>query len=149
MSQFSRDWFNRMNMVQDEMNQLLDHFSGSKPPMVRFSRTMWEPPIDMYETEENIVVVVELAGVGEDDVEIVIDREVFTVQGRRTRIDPSDEKRAYYRMEIPSGPFKRAVRLPAPVEPSGVKALCDRGLVEVILPKLKPRRIPTSGRGSE
>jgi HSP20 family protein len=149
MAQFGRDWFNRMSMVQEEMSQLLDHFSGSKPPMVRFSRSMWEPPIDMYETEDNVVVIVELAGVSEDDVEIVIDRETFTVQGKRTRIDPSAGKRAYYRMEIPSGPFKRAVRLPTPVDPTGVKAVCDRGLVEVILPKPKPKRIRPSGQGPE
>ncbi len=146
MAQFGRDWFDRM--VHEEMSQLLEHFSGAKPPSVRFAPAIWEPPIDMYETPDAVVIVVELAGVSEDNVEIVIDRSSFTVRGNRKRTEQLAEKRAYHRMEIPSGPFRRTVSVPVAVEPSGVKATCERGFVRVVLPKVKSTRIKAVDEGS-
>ena len=58
--------------MQRQMERLLDYLGSSKPPMVHFAR-MWEPAVDVYETEENIVVLVELAGVKQDRLEVVVE----------------------------------------------------------------------------
>ena len=137
MVQFRRDWMNQMDMIHQEMNRLLDHFAGSKPPQVRFSPPVWEPSIDVYETEDNLVVIIELAGVNESDIDLMVDRDTFTVQGVRGKAISTGEKRAYYRMEIASGPFRRSIALPVAIDTAKVKASCENGLVEVILPKLK------------
>jgi HSP20 family protein len=141
MTQFSRDWFSRVNMMQNEMNQLLDYFAGSKPPTVRFVASVWEPNIDLYETDEHLVLVIELAGVGESNVEISVDRDTFTIKGSRRKESEPAERRAYHRMEIASGPFGRTIRLPVAIDVEKVKATSENGLIEVVLPKAKSRGV--------
>jgi HSP20 family protein len=139
MVQFRRDWFNQMDMIQQEMNRLLDHFAGAKPPQVRFSPQIWEPAIDVFETEDNLVVIIELAGVKESEINLVVGRETFTIQGCRRKSIETGEKRAYHRMEIASGLFRRSIALPVAVDIDEVKASYENGLVEVILQKEKKR----------
>lgn len=135
MIEFRRDLFNQMEQIQQEMNRLLDHFAGSKPPQVRFSPLSWEPAVDVYETRDKFVIVIELAGVRESDIRMTVDGDVFTVQGVRRKAAETGEKRAYHRMEIAGGPFKRSLKLPVAVDTGKMEASCEDGLVEVILPK--------------
>ena len=135
MIEFRGDLFNQMDLIQQEMNRLLDHFAGSKPPQVRFSPLFWEPAVDVYETKDKFVVVIELAGVVESDIRMTVDGDVFTVEGVRRKAGGGGEKRAYHRMEIAAGPFRRSFKLPVAVDPRKVEASCENGLVEVILPK--------------
>ena len=142
------DWRTQMDVMQRQMDRLLDHISGSKPPRVRFSPLVWEPAIDVYETEQAVVVVVELAGVTEADFGITVDGGVFTIQGYRNRAPSISGKRAYHQMEIASGSFRRSIRLPGIVDADKVKATYGDGIVEVVLPKrrAKPaRRIRVQG----
>jgi len=124
-------------MMQREMDRLLDHLAGSKPPQVRFSPSAWEPAIDVYETDEQVVVTVELAGVRQSDMEIMVADGIFTIRGERKKTLRASGKRAYHRMEITSGPFERSITLPAAVDTRNSKATYEDGLVEVILPKAK------------
>ncbi len=140
MVQFRRDWLINIDMMQQEMDRLLDHFACSKPPIVRFSPAVWEPAIDVYETDDELVVTVELAGVKESDIEIMVDRNTFIVRGVRRRALRTSGKRAYYQMEIASGPFERSITLPVAVDTTNTKASCEDGLVEIILPKAKEER---------
>ncbi len=140
MVQFRGDWYNQMDLIQQEMNRLLDHFAGSKPPQVRFSPLVWEPSVDVYETRDKIVVVVELAGVKESDIRMTVDRDVFTLEGVRAKASGSAEKRAYHRMEIAGGHFRKSIRLPVAVDTRSIRASYENGLVEIVLPKAKTRR---------
>ncbi len=137
MIQFRRDWLINIDTIREEMNQLLDHFAISKPPMIRFAPGVWEPAIDVYETADELVVTIELAGVKESDTEILVDRDTFIIQGKRKKASPASGKRAYYQMEIASGPFERVVTLPVAVDFANAKASYEDGLIEVILPKAK------------
>ena len=143
MSQFSRDWITHMNAMQLDMNQLLDHFAGRKPPRVRFSPLVWEPAIDLYETDASFVVTVELAGVKEPDLRIVVAPDTFTIQGDRKRELQRGRRSVFHQMEIASGPFGRSIKLPAPVDTTRVSASFENGLLEVVLPKSKTRRSQT------
>ena len=140
MTQFRRDWLDHINLVHQEMNQLLNHFAGAKPPMVRFSPSVWEPSIDVIETANSLIVIVELPGVRRNDFEISIDRDTFTIQGIRNETSNSNRNRVYHRMEIASGHFKRSIKLPVLIDTNNIKASYTDGLVEVILPKTKTRR---------
>lgn len=136
---FRRDWLIQIDAMQREMERLLDHFASSKPPMVQFSPRVWEPAIDVYETDEQVVVVVELAGVREDDIEIVVNRSTFVIRGERKAPSASGH-RTYHQMEIASGAFERGIALPVAVVPGQTKASYRDGLVEVILPKVKEKQ---------
>jgi HSP20 family protein len=142
MIEVRSDWRTQMDLMQRQMDRLLDHISGSKPPRVRFSPLVWEPAIDVYETDEAVIVVVELAGVSESDFGITVDRDVFTIQGFRKRAPSLSGKRAYHQIEIAGGSFRRSIKLPAMIDGEKVKATYGDGLVEVVLPKppVKPTR---------
>jgi len=135
MIEFHGDLFNQMGQIQQEMNRLLNHFAGSKPPQVRFSPPFWEPAVDVYETRDKFVVVIELAGVRESDMKLTVDGDIFTVEGVRRKSAEGGEKRVYHRMEIAGGPFKKSLRLPVAVDTRKIEASCENGLVEVTLPK--------------
>jgi HSP20 family protein len=80
-------------------------------PSVGFGQS-WEPPIDVLETDLEVLVLVALPGVNPDHVEAIIDDEDLLVTG--TRILPSALRTAViHRLELPQGRFERRVRLPA------------------------------------
>ena len=135
MVQLRSDWRTQIDIMQQEMQRLLNHLAGSKPPQIRFSPAGWEPAIDVYETDDEIVVIVELAGVKESDIEILVDRDRFTIRGERRKAVVTSVRRMYYQMEIMSGPFARSIALPVAVDTTESKAYYADGLVEVVLPK--------------
>lgn len=140
MIQLYGDWLANADMVREDMERLLDYFSGSKPPMVRFSPTVWEPAIDVYETDNELVVIVELPGVKETDFEVLVDRDTFTIWGKRGKESQAGGKKVFHQVEIQSGSFKRSIALPAPVDTTDAKASYENGLVEIILPKAVENR---------
>ena len=135
MVQLRSDWRTQLDIMQQEMQRLLNHLAGSKPPQIRFSPAGWEPAIDVYETEDETVVIVELAGVKESDIDILVDRDRFTIRGERRKAVVTSVRRMYYQMEIMSGPFARSIALPVAVDTTESKAYYADGLVEVVLPK--------------
>ena len=76
-----------------------------------FAGPSWEPPIDVLETEFEVLVLVALPGVNPDEVEAIIDDSDLLVTG--TRILPSAIRTAViHRLELPQGRFERRIRLP-------------------------------------
>ncbi len=140
MFEFRREWINDVNIMRQEIGRLLDHFAGAKPPMVRFSSTVWKPAIDLYETDDEFVVTVELAGVEESALQVTVDRNIFTIRGERQKTFKGSKTGVYHQMEISSGPFERSIILPAVVDTEGAVASYENGLVEIILPKVKKER---------
>lgn len=134
---FRQDWVNDVNMMRQEMGKLLDHLAGVKPPSIRFSPTVWEPAIDIYETEDELIVIVELAGVQESDIQVTIHQNIFTIRGERKKSLLTGKSGVYHQMEISSGPFERSIELPRPVNADYARASYENGLLEVVLPKIK------------
>ena len=136
MVEFRHDWLNNFDSMQREMGRLLDYIGSSKPPMVNFAPVVWEPSVDVYETERDIVVLAELAGVKQDEIAIVIDGHNLVIRGQRKNT-PREKQRAYYQMEIQRGFFERTISLPDAVDPDKVKASYEDGIVEIVLPKAR------------
>ena len=136
MVEFSHNWQDHMGAMQSEMERFLERFSSSKPPAVRFSPQAWEPATDIYETEEEVVVIIDLAGVSSLDLSLAVENNVLFIGGQRQDKRP-ECKRSYCQMEIAWGPFQRALPLPTRVDGDGASAEAHDGLVEVFLPKVK------------
>src|SRR5687767_2264840 len=130
MFEFQRPWIGNLDQLQREMERYLDHIQRRKPPSVIFSQRAWQPAVDVYETRESVVAVVELAGVPESDIHLIVARDSLTVQGARKDIAQASE-RTYSVLEIPFGPFERAVPLPAAVNPEAATAEYRAGFLEV------------------
>jgi len=98
----------------------------------------WRPPTDVFETDEAIVVRVEIAGMREGDFAIELNGRYLSIYGVRPDIN---EHRAFHQMEIRYGEFSLDLELPAPVEVDQVDAVYSNGFLRVTLPKAHPRQI--------
>jgi HSP20 family protein len=101
----------------------------------------WKPSTDVYESEEDLIVRVEVAGMKEQDFSIELNGRVLSIHGVRQDIS---ERRAYHQMEIRFGEFHIELVLPIPIEPDRVQAVYGDGFLRVTLPKSTPRQIPIS-----
>lgn len=95
----------------------------------------WHPPTDLYETDLNYIVRVEVAGMDKEEFCVSLENERLDVSGSRPDIDLN---RGYHQIEIPYGNFHTSVLLPSPVEGSLVKAEYHDGFLLVTLPKVIP-----------
>jgi HSP20 family protein len=129
-------WVIRFGDVQQDMRRLLDHISGSRPPSVRFATRAWQPSVDVCETQDQVIVVAELAGVEDADFEVKIQENTLTIRGIR-RSPGAAQRRVYHQMEILCGHFECSTTLPGPVNPEHAKASLANGLLEIVLPKSK------------
>lgn len=112
----------------------------SEDPRLRFiSRPhTWRPPTDVFETENAIVVRVEIAGMRETDFNISLVERGLQIKGIRQEVN---ERRAYYQMEIPFGEFSTEIELPYPVIVDQAEAVYRDGFLRVVLPKARPQQI--------
>jgi HSP20 family molecular chaperone IbpA len=94
----------------------------------------WRPDADTYETETSVEILVDLAGVEEDDFEVQLFEDALVVEGRR-QLPSCQEDATYYAAGIRQGPFRVELPFPAPVDPERVEAHYDRGLLRITLPK--------------
>ena len=122
--------------LADELEVYFNEVAHGRP--VGFvASPKWKPPTDVYETENDIVVHMDVAGVSADDFSVEYSEGVLTVGGER---QPRREgKRHYHAMEVQVGPFERRLRLPVAVDPTSLRATYDQGFLEVRLTKLPPR----------
>jgi len=119
--------------IQTQMNRLFDNLT----------ERVWAPPVDLYETKNEVVVAVELPGLNEKDIRVSITGDLLTIQGERQWSDEAREA-GHYRQERWFGKFERTLSLPIPVEAGQVKATYRDGVLTVKLPKtegVKPREI--------
>ena len=100
--------------------------------------SVWSPPTDVYETQANLIVKVEIAGLREEDFEVVVEEQVLTIRGHRS---DQNERRAYHQMEIRSGKFEIAIGLPSGVNLEEATAEYNHGFLTIIFPKMQTKQI--------
>jgi HSP20 family protein len=100
---------------------------------------IWRPPTDVYETDDCVVVRVEIAGMREENFDISLDSKRLIVSG--IRHDPA-AKLGYQQMEILYGHFETHVHVPRAIDEDRIEATYQDGFLSVILPKAKPRQVP-------
>ncbi len=99
----------------------------------------WQPNVDVYQTDEAVVVIVELAGIRADNVDISVDGRVLRLSGQRVPGFMAGP-RQFYQLEIPHGAYERTVRLPVPVDGDRSEARYRDGFLEIVLPFSQPYR---------
>jgi HSP20 family protein len=143
-------WTPRGNLqsFQDEMNRMFDQFfRGGSGEEAGWGLRTWTPPVDIYETDDALVLKAELPGVSKDDVSIEVHQNTLILRGQRTHeAEVKDEH--YHRVERAYGTFQRSFVLPAIVDQDKVQATYKDGVLELHLPKseaAKPKRIAING----
>jgi len=135
------DPFRDLTLLQDRINRLFDD------SMVRQERQpspneAWVPMVDITEDENEIVLWVDLPGVSQKEVDIIINGDQLTLKGEK-KLDQTNQRK-YLRRERLVGPFSRTFQLNLPVETEEISAAYRNGVLEIHLPKpaeSKPRKV--------
>lgn len=134
----SENLLDEIERVRRHMDRLFEDMVPTSRWMSVRQRKTWRPPTDVYETDDYVVVKVEVAGMAGSDFTISFSNHVLTITG--TRLDPAS-KLAYQQLEIPYGDFHTEVYLPWAIDDDDVEATYDDGFLKVILPKARSRKI--------
>lgn len=94
--------------------------------------SLWTPPTDVYETEENYIVKVEIAGMRDEDFDVAFEKNLLMISGYRSDLN---ERRAYRQMEIRFGRFEIAVEVPVVVDIDRATAEYKDGFLTIVFPK--------------
>ncbi len=108
---------------------------------------IWEPPVDIYETDDALGRHVELPGVSKDAVTVELHEHTLRLSGERTR-EPAVTGGQYHREEGRYGAFQRAFRMPTIVDEANIQATYTDGVLALRLPKqatATPQAIPITG----
>jgi len=97
----------------------------------------WEPATDIIETDSEIVVVVDIAGMNGKDISVVTDGTILRISGTRRSMNVPGVKQ-FHMLEIQCGFFERAIELPSRVDPAKVSAHYTKGLLQIRIRKLNP-----------
>jgi len=122
------------NPKEGDLDQYFEFFFGAHRPPVMQAERGWHPPADLFETENNLHIRVDIAGIELDDITLMLDRELLILSGIRREKNIS-EKRQYHKMEVAYGPFERIFNLPSPVCAEEVKAQYKDGFLMIKLMK--------------
>lgn len=140
-----------MGMTNLETKPAKQSFTSSGVPLslqpgvlrwqVIIHQQIWQPPTDVYETEDRIVVRVEIAGMKESDFTVRLERNHLHISGVRSE---TPEPRAYHRMEINFGEFSTEVELSIAIDANKIDASYKDGFLVILLPKSQPKHISIS-----
>lgn len=121
--------------MQNEMDRLFLNVNDSYAPGF--------PAVNVFTSDDQVIVSAELPGVPADKVEISVLDDTLTLKGNR-EADDAPEGSVAHRRERGAGEFSRSIRLPFRVEASSVDAKFENGVLEVTLPRAeadRPRKI--------
>ncbi len=134
--------FRELRTMQEQMNRLLD-LAWNREAGEELKEGVWQPPVDIYEDEESVVIKAEVPDIDQKDIEVRIEDSTLTLRGERKH-DQEVRKENYHRVERYYGAFQRSFSLPTTIDQEKVKATCDKGVLTIILPKkeqIKPKQI--------
>lgn len=133
--------------VQRQLEELFRRQWGRPQAVgIRHEDGLWQPHVDVYEVADAFLVLVELGGMRDSEIEITLADDALLIAGRRPELH-RDGTIHFHQLEINEGPFRTAVVVPGPVVDEDVTAHYDDGLLTITLPKrrVQPRRIEVTG----
>ena len=107
------------------------------------STRTWAPPVDIYETDENLVLKAELPGIDPNNVEIRVEDNSLYLKGER-KFEKEVKEQNYHRVERSYGTFTRTFSLPSSIDADKVTANYKEGVLTLTMPKreeAKPKTI--------
>src|SRR2546425_12335161 len=138
--------FRGATTLQEQINGVFGAVVGR--PGEESNLTPWAPAVDIYETENELVVKADLPDVNPQDLDIRVENNVLTIRGERKFENEVNEDN-YLRIERAYGAFSRSFSLPNTVDPDAIKAEYRDGVLTVHVPKreeAKPKQIKVRDR---
>jgi HSP20 family protein len=120
---------------EDEFQKAVDEVFHLVHPAFKNYECIWRPNIDIYESEDEIILMADIAGLDKEDLHIEVNRKKVKVAGFRKAVELHHDAR-YCQAEIPHGSFDRTVALPAPVDPQSAAATYADGILMIRMIKI-------------
>jgi HSP20 family protein len=132
MSIRSRSAKGELERMRKEMDRIWDRFSQEFSTST--SGQDWNPALDLTETENSLVVEIEIPGINPDNIDISITADVLTFTGEKKK-EAEEKGKTYHLVERIYGKFSRSIRLPTTVNPDQVEARYKDGILRITLGK--------------
>ena len=149
MSAITRwDPFRNVSSLQEQFNRMFDAtFPGRT---AESALTAWSPAVDIYETENELVLKADLPDMNEKDLDVKVENNMLTIRGER-KFEEKVSEENYLRIERTYGSFSRSFSLPSTVNSEAISAEYKNGVLTVQLPKRaesKPKQVKVNITGS-
>lgn len=128
------DPFTNLRAFEDAFSRMLSEPQSNRP---------WTPAVDIYETEDELVVKADLPEVDPKDIDVRVENQTLTLAGQR-KFEKQDPGKGYHRIERGYGSFTRSFAVPNTFDTGNIAAGFKNGVLTVTLPKreaAKPRQI--------
>lgn len=135
------DPFRNISGLQEQVNRLFE--SNLRGRTDESALTTWAPYVDIYETENELVLKADLPEVTEKDIDIHVENNMLTIRGER-KFEQKVKEENYLRVERAYGAFSRSFSLPNTVNTEAITAEYKNGVLTVVMPKRaesKPKQV--------
>jgi HSP20 family protein len=139
------DPFNDLLRIQERMNRMFEDSlvrsrEGGEPTR---DRGGWTPAVDIYETPDKVVLLADLPGVTQEELDVRVESNTLILRGQR-RMEKDLHEENFHRMERGTGAFMRSFTLPTSIDQERIRAEHRNGVLRVELPKAdeaQPKKI--------
>jgi HSP20 family protein len=135
-----RGAFSEMLQLQKEMNKLFEQLVHFDRAEAGLTPGEWVPSVDVFESEENLVVKVEVPGMSREDVSAVFRGHKLVVSGEKKEPKDNEAVGGYVCMERTFGKFSRTIHIDQAVDLTRASAAMQHGVLTITMPMLKDRR---------
>jgi len=140
------DPYRELAIIKERMNRLFESAMGRTEFGSEGGGVAWTPRADIYETDDEVVVNIEIPGVSRDAIDVRVADNTLVIEGERPP-EKGLKEEAFQRVARSYGPFVRRFSRPATVSVDSVAARYERGVLTVSLPKVphaRPRQVKVS-----
>ena len=127
--------------LRREIDRLFDDAFGGTASR---NGTMWAPPVDVRESQNELTLSLEVPGVSPDQIELTIDNGILTVKGEKREERKEGDEGQYHMLERTYGSFTRSFQLPKSLDESKIEAKHEHGILTIRIPKAalpQPKKI--------
>ncbi|MBN1224935.1 MAG: Hsp20/alpha crystallin family protein [Candidatus Aminicenantes bacterium] len=128
------DPFRDLVTLREKMNRLFEDYYPARSEERDLVASTWAPSVDIYETENELVLSAELPGIEDKDIEIKLEDNTLTLKGER-KFEKDTKEENYHRIERSYGSFMRSFTLPAYINQEKIEAEHQDGVLKITMPK--------------
>ncbi len=125
-----------IEQMRNQIHRLMGKFFQDVKPLGYQHERCFHPPMDIFETQDDLMMVIEIAGVKKEDIHVLFEKDVLSIYGTREEFSSSPKIR-HHQMEIDYGCFERQLQIPFPCKTDEIKATYRHGFLTVTIPKRK------------
>lgn len=137
------DPFRDLITLREKMNRLFEDTFAARGEEKDLMASTWTPSVDIYETENDVVLTAEIPGIEDKDIEIKIEDSTLSIKGER-KLEKETKEENYHRIERAYGIFYRSFTIPHNVDQDKIQAEHESGVLKITMPRkpeLKPQKV--------